>query len=135
MNEYICIVDDDDDVRDILSYALEFHGIRTLCFNSPSNAEEALASMMPEELPRFIIVDYLMPQMNGLMFISRLKEKYPDTIAKIPFALSTAQLFDESEDLGEDVILLEKPWNLDLLLSTVKQHLTKLDAPSSSPTF
>ena len=89
MNHPICIIDDVEDIRGVIEYALEFENIKTISFESAKLAEEHLSQLSPDDLPSLIIVDYMMPTMNGVEFISLLDEKYSETLGKIPLALST----------------------------------------------
>ena len=88
MTHPICIIDDDDDVREVMTFALEYEGMAAIKFNRASLALEALAGMTKDQYPALIFVDYLMPEMDGLEFISKLKEKYPKTLGNIPIVLS-----------------------------------------------
>jgi CheY-like chemotaxis protein len=117
------VIDDDDDVREIICYALEFEGIPTISFASVFTAEESLLRMESAQWPCLLIIDYFMPDMNGIDFIKILREKYPESFGQIPVALSTAHLVEECDDLPPDVIVLEKPFDLDLLLDTAKKYL------------
>jgi len=133
MNRPVCIIDDDDDVREVMSFALEFEGIKTLPFESALMAEEYLSQAEPESYPCLIIVDYMMPEMNGMEFITLLKAKYPETLGKIPVALSTARLSEDTEHLPQWILRLEKPVDLQKFLELTRRHyLTPPEMPSSS---
>ena len=119
----ICVIDDDEDVREIICYALEFEGIATISFGSPYAAEESLLRMDSTQWPCLLIIDYFMPDLNGIDFIKLLRDKYPESFGQIPVALSTAHLLEECDDLPQDVVVLEKPYDLDLLLDTAKKYL------------
>ena len=133
MNRPVCIIDDDEDVRGVMCFALEFEGIDSLPFSSGLEAEAFLSQAAAEELPCMIIVDYMMPDMNGIEFITRIFEKYPDTLAKIPIALSTARFSDETADLPEGALRLEKPVDLQTFISMARQYSNlPLDKTNSS---
>jgi CheY-like chemotaxis protein len=122
MTHPIWIIDDDDDVREVMAFALEYEGMPAIRFNRASSALEALAGMSREEYPCLIFVDYLMPEMDGLEFISKLKEKYPKTLAKIPVVLSSAGLFDESDSLPRDVLRVPKPIDLYAFIELARKY-------------
>jgi CheY-like chemotaxis protein len=130
VSHLICIIDDDDDVRDVLTYALELEGFQTLPFSDPFEAVDVLSDKQISEQPLLIIVDYYMPHMNGVNFIKLLREKYPETLGLIPVVLSTAHVFDETFILPEGVRLLEKPWSISDLLDVIKAS-----SHSDSPSF
>lgn len=122
MTRPICIIDDDEDVRSVMTFALEFEGMTTLPFASALQAEEYLSRLPQDELPCLIIVDYMMPEMDGVEFINVLHTDYPDTLARLPIALSTARLSDETEELPYPVMRLEKPLDLNHFLQLAKAH-------------
>lgn len=128
----ICIIDDDDDVRGVMSFALKFEGMDTLAFESASHAEEKISKLAPENLPCLIIVDYLMPGMDGVEFISLLSKKYPDSLGKIPVALSTAYLSDGLWDFPSHVMRLPKPIELSDLVKIAKEFYLR---PENSDSF
>lgn len=122
MSRPICVIDDDEDVRGVLCFALEFEGITPLSFSSGPEAEATLLTLSPEELPGMIVVDYMMPEMDGVEFITHMMETYPDTIGAIPMALSTARFEDETSDLPERAFRLEKPVDLKKFIDLAKKY-------------
>jgi CheY-like chemotaxis protein len=119
----ICIIDDDEDVRDVISYSLEFEGYKTLNFENPRIALKSLEEMDVKDWPALIILDYFMPEMNGLEFVAYLKKNHPNTLATIPIAFSSAYALKENQILPEGVFLMQKPFHLETLLSVAKKHI------------
>jgi CheY-like chemotaxis protein len=119
----ICIIDDDEDVRDVITYALEYEGYKTLNFENPRAAIKGLETMSSDEWPALIILDYYMPEMNGLEFVAYLKEHHPSTLASIPVAFSSAYAIKDEKSLPEGVFLMQKPFHLETLLSVAKFHI------------
>lgn len=130
MSQMICVVDDDEDVRDVIKYALELEGLQTLPFSDPYEAESVLSKFDPSDLPSLMILDYYMPNMNGLDFIKLMRRKYSQTLGQIPIILSTAYVFDETFTLPKGIKLLEKPWSISDLLEIISDTLY-LDSPNS----
>jgi DNA-binding NtrC family response regulator len=119
MKRRVCIIDDDVDVRDVLAYALEEDGFEVMQFENP---EEALENFeVIDEKPGFILLDYYMPRMNGVNFIKKIREEHPDTLGRIPCAVSSAD-GSVSEKLPDGVLELQKPMDLDHLLDLVRDH-------------
>ena len=119
MKRHVCIIDDDDDVRDVLSYALEEEGFRVSSYTNPEEALEELDEK--ENLPGFIVADYYMPRMDGVTFINKLRAEYAETLGKIPCALSSANgTFDK--EIPKGVIEIKKPMDLDVFLDLVRDH-------------
>lgn len=124
MTKKICIIDDDDDVRDIMSYALENEGIETMTFKNAKIALDKLAVMDAKEYPALIIVDFLMPEMNGITFVENIFTNHKTTLALIPIALSTANGKVEGiEKLPEQILKIPKPIDLDHFLEIVHGYI------------
>ena len=128
----VCLVDDDQDILEILRYALESEGISTICFDSPKKAELYLSLLESHELPCLMIIDFMMPEMDGITFIELIREHYPEKLANIPIALSTARLFHEGEYCPPNLQLLDKPWDFEKLMETVKHYYFSANSQFSS---
>ena len=104
----IVIVDDEKMVTSSLSAFLEWETEhRILTFQSPVEAIETIRDH-PIDL---VIADFLMPEMNGLQFLKRVKEIYPD----VPRILLTGYADKEHAIKAINEIGLfhyfEKPWD------------------------
>lgn len=131
MSRPICIIDDDEDVRGVMCFALEFEGIQALAYKSGVEALAALKELKPHEYPGMIIVDFMMPDMDGVEFISKMVEDYPDTLGRIPMGLSTARFEDETQDLPERAFRLEKPVDLKEFIELAKKY-SEIDSSYTS---
>ncbi len=85
-NRTIMVVDDNPDIVDILRITLESNGFNVTCAYSGKD----LFASLEEQKPDLIILDILMPLMDGLEVLTRLKED-PDT-ASIPVILLTSKV-------------------------------------------
>src|SRR4051794_1806685 len=65
----IVLVDDDLDTREQLAELLEDHGYRVV---TAHDGAEALAKLTPGALPSLIILDLIMPGLDGPEFVHRL---------------------------------------------------------------
>ena len=89
-----------------------------------TSAREALltANSLPIDL---VISDYLMPEMDGIAFLSRLKEIQPQTVR----VLLTGYADKENAIRAINTVglyqYIEKPWDNDKLLIVVKNGLEK----------
>lgn len=107
----IFIIDDDQDIRDVMSYVLDSEGYNAQLF---SNAKEALEVLKREkDLPRAIILDYLMPGMNGVEFLSALTQLSVEVRA-IPIAFSSG-LGQVEAPAGLNITFLSKPIDIEQL--------------------
>lgn len=117
----VVIIDDDPDIREIFQYALEDEGFEVQTFSSGKKALEVLSQMT--NIPGLIIIDYLMPEMDGITFIKELKAKFPSTLGTIPLAISSAMgsLSDKLPDVKK-LQYITKPIDLMDLINLVKVH-------------
>ena len=72
----VLIVDDDEDVRDALRLLFEMEGF--LVAGEASNGLDAIPLVL-QHRPQFVIVDYLMPLMNGSTLAQVVRGVSPDT--------------------------------------------------------
>ena len=118
----ILIVDDEKDIVETLKFMLEASGYSCFC---AYNGEDGL-KMAKEIIPDLIILDVMMPKMNGFK-ISRLLKfdvKYRD----IPILMLTARSQESDKQIGEETGANEyitKPFEIDDVLNSVAKYLGK----------
>ena len=121
-NSMILIVDDEQMVTSAFRTLLKMEGY-TNCkaFNNPIEAVEFLKGNKPD----IIISDFIMPEMNGLEFLSEAKKMYPD-VSKI---LLTGYADKENAIRAIDEIglykYIEKPWDNDDLIITIQNGIER----------
>jgi signal transduction histidine kinase/CheY-like chemotaxis protein len=120
--ESVLIVDDDVDLADMLSIALERLGYDVTCCNDPLEALEAF-----EQDPgawEVVVSDQVMPGMKGLELIGRLRALRPDCVS----VLCTGFADDVSEAralaAGVDMFVL-KPCEPRLIAERVRELLDR----------
>ncbi len=86
MTVRVLIVDDDDDIRTIAALALRTVGKMTV--SSARSASDAF-EMLQVQLPDLLLLDVMMPGMDGAAFFSSLKEQ--PHLAHIPVVFMTAR--------------------------------------------
>lgn len=114
------IVDDKRCIREVIGYLL---GEKGFTFESAANGKEALEKIARNK-PDIIILDFAMPQMDGLQVCKQLKT-YPDT-QDIPIIFLSAHKHIEQmiKDMpGAAVKYLEKPYDLKYLLEQIESLL------------
>ncbi|HEX8788494.1 MAG TPA: response regulator [Telluria sp.] len=113
MNKTILIVDDDADIRAVLSEFLEFENYTV---STAANGREALAFLRAHPRTSVVLLDLMMPIMDGFQF--REEQKRDPAIASVPVVVMTA-----SGSLGPGSIdvdqVLAKPLELDRLLAAL----------------
>ncbi len=121
MKKKVLVVDDEPDFVEFLSIRLKSNGYDVI---SASNGESGLRKAQ-EEKPDLIILDVLMPKINGFEVCKRLKES--EITKDIPVIMLTALARDQdlSKGLQEGAdCFLTKPFNSVDLLSEIKTVLT-----------
>lgn len=114
----VLIVEDDVDIRESLQNLLSMEGIRVHAVSNGIEALEALARITP---PNLILLDLMMPVMDGWKF--RAQQKANPKIAHIPVAVLTAAgtLRQKTGHL-DGVEYLDKPVEANELLTLVKKY-------------
>ena len=118
----IVIVDDEQMVTSAFKTLLKLEGFSNCtAFNNPCEAIEFLK----ENKPDLIISDFIMPEMNGLEFLSEAKKMYPD-VSKI---LLTGYADKENAIRAINEIglykYIEKPWDNDDLIITIQNGIER----------
>ncbi len=127
----ILIVDDEKDIVELVRYNLQREGYHVL---TADNGKDALS--LSERRPSLILLDVMMPAMNGLEVLRQLKSR-PAT-AGIPVVFLTAKGSEVDEviglELGADDYIV-KPISIPKLIARVKAVLRKSESrrPSEQP--
>lgn len=123
MSRLIFVIEDEKDIRESLMEAIESEGYSAI---SASNGRDAILMFeeedkIPVKMPDLILLDHLMPFMNGASFLERAKKN--QRLAKIPVILMTAdhRMAQKAATFGADGHL-HKPLELDDLFATIEKH-------------
>lgn len=118
----IAIIDDDPHIRKSISFALEQEFYRPLPFSNGKDAQKKLG----EDLPDLIILDIIMPEMDGIAFCAWVRSVYPEI--PIIFLSSKDSELDKLMALelgGDDYIT--KPYSMRELLTRIKVCLRRIE--------
>jgi CheY-like chemotaxis protein len=117
--KWIAIVEDDEDIREALSFLLEAEGFAVLTANNGRDVLEKLRAPAMG-LPALILLDLMMPVMSGAQFLA--EQRLDPVLASIPVCLMSASsgLRKTAEELGTD--FLEKPVTIEQLLARVMRY-------------
>ena len=116
----ILIVDDEQDIVESLKFVLESCGYTCYC---AYNGEDGL-KLAREIVPDLIILDVMMPRINGYK-ISRLL-KFDAKYKNIPILMVTARSQEEDKLIGEETgadEYITKPFDLDFVVQRVNEYL------------
>ena len=119
-NETILVVDDDDPVRRLVREILQRAGYQILAASSP---EEALAESGRHAGPiALLLTDIVMPRMNGPELAGRLSAML-SPLKVVYMSGYTGSVAVQSGILGDDDIMIQKPFTPETLLRTLRQVL------------
>lgn len=125
----ILVVDDDPDIRTVLSALLESKGYKVV---TASDGKEGLDTLKTEQ-PDLMILDLLMSEMDGFAVMKKLKDPRWAKYSNIPIMVLTSVREDASRrryELETGVTMdvddyLEKPINPPVVLERVERLLNK----------
>jgi CheY-like chemotaxis protein len=110
----ILIVEDEKSIQEILKDALEMEGYSVF---TADNGKEGLAKLPTIPTPCLILLDLMMPVMNGWQFAEAISKDM--VLATIPVVLVTA--YGERAKLVPSKGIIKKPIDFEFLLKTVEK--------------
>ena len=124
----ILIVDDDEDIRELLKYNLERDNHSVRAVENGLRCLEAVAS----EKPDLILLDVMMPEMDGIEVCEQLKANEAYNSILICFLTARNEDYSQIAGLeagGDDYV--SKPIKLKVLISRINALLRRLDLNKS----
>lgn len=119
----IFIVEDDENIREMESYALRNSGYDVMGFVSGKELFEKLSSTVPE----LVLLDIMLPGEDGLSILKRLRSS--EKTRRVPIILVTAKTTELDKvrglDMGADDYI-SKPFGIMELVSRVKALLRRV---------
>jgi CheY-like chemotaxis protein len=112
---FVLIVDDDPDLLDVTSFVIENEG---MAVETARNGEEALALIGTGRLPALVLLDLMMPVMNGWEFLATVAND--PVLRGLPVVVLTAA---EHAQIPGALEVLSKPMDLKKLLRVVERHV------------
>ena len=128
--EKILVVDDEEDILELVRYNLEREGFRVTCAES---GEKAMARTR-QETPDLIVLDLMLPGIDGLEVARRLKQN--QKTAGLPVVMLTAK-GEEADivtglELGADDYIT-KPFSPRVLIARIKAVLRRQSREAQDP--
>ena len=115
MKERVLLVDDEKEYLEIMSERMRARDIEV---TTSTSAREAL-DMIATESYDAVIMDFMMPEMNGIEALKAIKEKNPEMQIILLTGHATVEKTVEAMKAGA-MDLIEKPADLDALSEKIK---------------
>lgn len=112
----VLIVEDDDAIRDTLTYLIQTMGVTVLTATNGQEAITVLKQVKIDKEPCMILLDMMMPVMTGKEFLEAVGEDI--VIASIPVVVMSAV----GNNAYEGRPFLKKPFDIDMLMALVEKH-------------
>ena len=125
----VLVIEDDAAIRDMLCFSLRHSGFDC---EGVGNAELGLL-LLKKKRPAIILLDWMLPGIDGLEFIRRLRAN--NSLANIPVIMLTAK--GESEDMVKGLSVgaddyVYKPFSPPELIARIKALLRRCENPGES---
>jgi CheY-like chemotaxis protein len=122
--ESILIIEDDDSIREMIQFALESEGYTV---QGAADGQAGLKLLHEIESPCLILLDLMLPIMNGWEFLEKLRKQPENMLATIPVVITSAA-GDRAATAAQKVQgYIKKPINLELLLKAVTKYCGSRD--------
>jgi DNA-binding response OmpR family regulator len=135
MSNLVMIVDDSLTVRKILEVSLKRAGVEVVAYNDGITALDALTTGKLASLPNVIILDVMMPKLNGFALARVLRSK--SYLRDIPIIMLTSQdnMFSQLRGrIAGATMYLTKPFKTQEVVEIVRRYL-KPDEDQIHPTY
>ena len=119
----ILVIDDDESVRKVLVTALEDEGYAV---DTAETGGEAIRKSNAN-FYNLALVDIRLPDMEGTRLLSEMKESTPKMVKIIVTGYPGLENAVDAVNRGADAYVV-KPFKMENLLATVKEHLKKQEA-------
>ena len=126
----VLVVDDDKDIRELIQLCLESEGLEVV---TASDGREALARV-EEVRPDAILLDLMMPEVDGWEVIRTLKARHDD-IADVPVFMMTAYGDRQSRVRGaleRACKYITKPFDPNVLPAMIRDEVASSRARSTA---
>lgn len=121
MDKTVLVVDDDKDIVNLITKSLRFEQFEVI----PAYSGKEALYMLKENHIDFVVLDIMMPEMDGLEVCRNIRNAY-----NIPILFLSARDRDIDKIIGLEIgadDYMTKPFSIQELTSRIKAHLRKVD--------
>ncbi len=123
----VLLVEDDAEVRTSVAEILELEGFSV---DTAVHGQQALDKLRSGAAPNVLLLDLMMPVMNGLELLQHLRAE--SELRAPPVIVLSANRGYEAEDLGVAAVV-RKPFDVDALVGNIATVLRKAGQPPPQP--
>lgn len=120
MSKPILVVEDSEDISLLIKLTLESAGYEV---ETATSGQEAISTVF-EVQPQLILMDIMMPDVDGLQVSRSIKEDWAEWNLPILLVSAIDRLEDKQLKNSKADGILYKPFNLDDLISRVEELVT-----------
>jgi CheY-like chemotaxis protein len=117
MGRRVLVVEDDADLREMMAHLLLLEGFEADIAGDGAEALDKLRG--PEAHPDVIVLDMMMPRMDGWSFCR--EQALEPALADIPVVVVTATPREQLTSL-KTAAIVSKPFDYQQLIDTLRQH-------------
>ncbi|WP_234337383.1 response regulator transcription factor [Kitasatospora phosalacinea] len=128
---FLLVVDDEPNIRELLSASLRFSGFRVA---SAATGQEALDAVAAER-PDLVVLDVMLPDLDGFTVVQRLRDQtqWPQSPEHVPVLFLTAK--DGTGDKVQGLAVgaddyVTKPFSLEELIARIRAILRRAGGPA-----
>jgi DNA-binding NtrC family response regulator len=115
MNARVLLVDDEPDFLEVMAERMEARGVTVI---PATSADEAMRRIATERFDA-VVMDFMMPGVDGLDTLRKLKEDRPELMIILLSGYATIEKSVEAIKLGA-LDFMEKPADIDKLIAKIK---------------
>ncbi len=126
----LLVVDDEPTMRELLSASLRFAGFEVAAAATGAEALAAVATALPD----LIVLDIMLPDMDGLEVVRRLRQRVRPGQVPVLFLTARDTTQDKVDGLsagGDDYVT--KPFSVEELIARIRAVLRRAGNPAGRP--
>ena len=120
MKRKILIIDDTREIHNSLRMALEYEKYEVLSAMNGQLALNVLDTLTDDQLPDVILLDLMMPVMNGHQFLEELGNPARERFSRIPIIIMSAKHDEVFAGKFVPAATIKKPMGLNEVFETIE---------------